>query len=194
MLIEKRDSMSEDEIRKIFAKNLNNYLYLNGKTQADLYRYMGVSSATASNWCNGVKMPRMDKIQAICNWLGVEKSDLLESKNNIDGGKLTTTVTPKEFQHLNNFRTLNDAGQEKAVEYVSDLADNPKYSKVVIMATKTEGSDIISIKAESTDADVYIPKVAAAHHPTGILSEVDKEDTRKMNEIVGQLKKEQKQK
>jgi transcriptional regulator with XRE-family HTH domain len=187
--------MSEDEIKKVFAKNLNNYLYLNGKTQADLYRYMGVSSATVSNWCNGLKMPRMDKIQAICNWLGIEKSDLLEHKSNIQEGRLSTDVTPNEFQHLNKFRSLNPAGQNKAVEYVNDLADNPKYQKdnvtITVLPTQKEGqkdTNRIELKIEG-DAP-YIPKVAAAHHPTGKLSEADKEDIKFLNELVGKLKKE----
>ena len=28
---------------------------------------------------------------------------------------------------LNKFDTLNKSGQKKAIEYISDLADNPKY-------------------------------------------------------------------
>lgn len=74
--------MSEEEYKVIFSKNLRYYLELDRKTQADLCEYMNVSSATVSDWCNGKKMPRMDKIQAICNWLRIEKSDLLEDKGN----------------------------------------------------------------------------------------------------------------
>lgn len=72
--------MSEEDMRRIFSRNLNFYLSQSGRTQADLYKYMNVSSAAVSCWCNGQKMPRMDKIQSICNWLGIEKSDLLEEK------------------------------------------------------------------------------------------------------------------
>lgn len=73
--------MSVEDYKKIFSENLTYYLKLKGKTQADLYRYMNVSSATVSDWCNGKKLPRMDKIQSICNWLGLEKSDLLSEKD-----------------------------------------------------------------------------------------------------------------
>jgi len=71
--------MSNEEFKKIFSKNLVHFLEINQKTQADLCKYIGVSSATVSDWCNGKKMPRMDKIQSICNWLMIEKSDLLEN-------------------------------------------------------------------------------------------------------------------
>lgn len=74
--------MSEDEVKKTFSKNLTYYLSLNNKTQKDLVDYTGISSSTVSNWCTGQKMPRMDKIQSIANWLGLELSDLLESRTN----------------------------------------------------------------------------------------------------------------
>ena len=69
-----------DSLRETFAENLKYYMERSGKTQADLMRYMGVSSATASDWVNGRKMPRADKLQAIANWLMVDLSDLMEEK------------------------------------------------------------------------------------------------------------------
>ena len=73
--------MSEDKIRKIFSKNLTNQLDLHGKNQKDLVDFIHVSSSTVSNWCTGQKLPRMDKIQAIAGWLGINTSDLLEEKS-----------------------------------------------------------------------------------------------------------------
>ena len=59
--------MSEKEIRDIICKKLNYYMQLNGTTQTELAEYMEVSTATVSNWCKGVKTPRMSKIDKICN-------------------------------------------------------------------------------------------------------------------------------
>ena len=72
--------MGDNEMRRLFANNLRYYLNLNGYTQADMARYMKVSTATTAKWCTGVTMPRVDKIQSLCNWFGIEKSDLLDSK------------------------------------------------------------------------------------------------------------------
>ena len=79
--------MSDDNIKKIFSKKLCYFLDLYNKNQADLSKYMGVSSATVSDWCNAKKLPRMDKIQSICNWLNIEKSDLLEDKEPLSNGE-----------------------------------------------------------------------------------------------------------
>ena len=70
----------DERMRKIFAENLRKYMTINEKTQADLCRYMGISSATASDWYNGNKMPRADKLQSLANWLGIELSVLIGEK------------------------------------------------------------------------------------------------------------------
>lgn len=73
--------MSEDTAKKIFAKNLNYFLALNDKKQVDLAKYLDCSTGLVSAWCGGKKMPRVDTIQSICNWLHIELSDLLEDKS-----------------------------------------------------------------------------------------------------------------
>lgn len=72
--------MDNEELKNIFSTNLNYWLEYRGKTQADLYKMAGVSSATASDWCNSKKLPRTDKIFDIAQWLMIELSDLLTVK------------------------------------------------------------------------------------------------------------------
>ena len=43
-----------------FAKNLFFFLNKYQYTQAAFAKQMNVSTATVSNWCNGLKSPRMD--------------------------------------------------------------------------------------------------------------------------------------
>lgn len=71
---------SIDDSRSIFAKNLRRLLKQRGHDQVDLASFMRVSSSTASDWCNGKKYPRVDKVQKLADWLGVLKSDLTEEK------------------------------------------------------------------------------------------------------------------
>jgi transcriptional regulator with XRE-family HTH domain len=70
-------TMSENE-RKIFARNLRRYMALKDKKQIDLMNDLGLSSSTVSSWVNGIKMPRMDKVQMLADYLGIRKSDLIE--------------------------------------------------------------------------------------------------------------------
>lgn len=100
------------ELIDIFSENLQRMMIRQGKTQADLARRFGCSSATASDWYNGKKMPRADKLQALATWLGVGLSDLLEE------GRESYYEDPE------------------AKELAEFLKDNPDY-KVLFDAAKT---------------------------------------------------------
>lgn len=70
----------DDTYRKIFANNLNYYMQLNGKIQDDLVKDLGLKSSTISSWCNGLKLPRMDKIILLSNYFGIHFSNLIEKR------------------------------------------------------------------------------------------------------------------
>lgn len=76
--------MAEEEYKKIFAKNLKRYMELHGKNQMDLMKDLHLSSSTVSNWCTGLKLPRMDKVQLLADYFGINKSDLIEDKPEAD--------------------------------------------------------------------------------------------------------------
>lgn len=71
--------MSEEQERLIFSKQLNYYLEQTHKTQSDLVNDLGFNKSTVSTWCSGTKMPRMNKIQILADYFGVNKSDLIEN-------------------------------------------------------------------------------------------------------------------
>lgn len=99
-----------DELRQTFMNNLNFYLNLNNFSQADLARYMHVSTATAAKWCTGQTMPRVDKIQSLCNWFQIEKSDLLEDHEhkNDKPAAPTRDITDHEYELILAYRKAPD--------------------------------------------------------------------------------------
>lgn len=72
--------MSESDYKKIFSKNLKLYMDINNKSQIDIVNDLHLSQSTVSNWCTGLKLPRMDKVQMLADYFKIEKSDLLENK------------------------------------------------------------------------------------------------------------------
>lgn len=72
------------DFKKIFAKNLRNLLSINQKTQADLVNDLNLNKSTVSTWINATKMPRMNKVEQLANYFGVEKSDLIEDSTTLD--------------------------------------------------------------------------------------------------------------
>ena len=73
-------TINESVIRKTFQKNLVRLFETTGKMKKDLADFVGVSANTVTSWCAGQKIPRMDKLDMICNFFHVERSDLLQLK------------------------------------------------------------------------------------------------------------------
>lgn len=116
--------MADEELRKLFAQRLTYYLERNGYNQADMARRMNVSTATTAKWCTGVTMPRVDKIQALCNWLGINKSDLLETDNPLPDDRPDYYFN-KDARDLAQF-----------------LFDNPQYKVLFDASRKVKPKDI----------------------------------------------------
>ena len=66
--------------KNIFAQNLRHYMEINKKTRREVCSDLGFSYYTFSDWVNGKKYPRMDKVEILANYFGILKSDLIEEK------------------------------------------------------------------------------------------------------------------
>ncbi|MBR6350978.1 MAG: helix-turn-helix domain-containing protein [Firmicutes bacterium] len=132
----------DDELRKKFAENLRDALNRADKTQADMAKYMGISTATASDWFNGQKMPRVDKIQSLCNWLQIELTDLLIEPSwrqppsdgylitgDLGSHQVAINLNKTELNLIEQYRQLNEEGQERLHEYALDLIASGRYKK-----------------------------------------------------------------
>ena len=111
--------MPEEEYRKIFVERLHYYMNLSGKTQNDLVSDLGYSASTVSDWYNGKKLPRMDKIQALADYFHVEKSDLLEDKHGQKPQYYLNPETAKVAQEIyedDNLHALFDAARGASPE------------------------------------------------------------------------------
>ncbi len=67
--------------KEIFAKNLNYYMNINKKDRNDVARDLDLPYTTITSWCKGEFYPRIDKIQLLANYFGIQKSDLVEEKS-----------------------------------------------------------------------------------------------------------------
>lgn len=81
--------------KEIMSKNLKYYLSRSGKERAKVCDDLGFSYSTFTEWLNGKKYPRIDKIEMLAIYFGVEKPDLIEDHDkystrdeNIDREKL----------------------------------------------------------------------------------------------------------
>lgn len=67
--------------KSVFASNLQKYMKLNDKSRRDVCEDLGFSYYTFTDWVKGKKYPRMDKVEMLANYFGIQKSDLIEDKD-----------------------------------------------------------------------------------------------------------------
>lgn len=117
--------MSEEEIRATFSKNLRRYLDANGKQPVDIVNELEIPFSTVSNWINGLKLPRMGKVELLAQWLGIEKSDLLEEKKDDDGYYLNpeTAQIAQDIFENKELRLLFDVQRDMDPEDLKALHD-----------------------------------------------------------------------
>ena len=69
--------------KAILSKNLKKYIALSGKDR----KIWGFPYSTVSEWVNGKKYPRIDRIEIMADYFGILKSDLIEEKVNEEDEK-----------------------------------------------------------------------------------------------------------
>lgn len=68
--------------KEILSKNLKRYIEKSGKDRKELAEIWGYPYSTVSEWVNGKKYPRIDRIEVMADYFGIMKSDLIEDKSN----------------------------------------------------------------------------------------------------------------
>lgn len=107
--------MTDENQKKIFSKNLSNYLNIYGKTQKEVADAIHVSPQTFNTWCQGIALPRMGKVQLLADYFHINKSDLIEehTQATIFSPDYTRTATPEEFEKLvKPYRDLDSSGKK----------------------------------------------------------------------------------
>ena len=91
---------NENTMKKTFTDNLNRLLRVRGITQAELATYMEVSNTMVNNWVKGYKVPRMDKVDKLCSFFKIKRSELLEQSPASDDLPDLTPKDEREIMHM----------------------------------------------------------------------------------------------
>ena len=72
--------MSDKRNKEIMSRNIKRYMDMKGVTNQQLCDALDFKYTTFVDWIKGVTYPRIGKIEAMANYFGCEKSDLIEEK------------------------------------------------------------------------------------------------------------------
>lgn len=154
--------------KQIMAKNIQYYMDLYNKTRKEICEAIGVKYTTFTDWVKGNSYPRIDKIEMMANYFGIEKSDLIEEKTEKDVP--VGLFTEEEISHLENYRKLDDYGRRtidlllereldryKQFKRLQHKTANLSSVETVNEPTKDYGKKVIPFAGTANDAPP-IPK------------------------------------
>lgn len=140
------------EIKKNIQKNIAQFRKKAGLTQKELSSQIGVPVTSLASWEQGKSLPDIDTLFSLCSHLntdivtisgfelsahdktnenGIETffNDLNEMNTHCAKLGSALSLLSDEQKLIDNYRSLNDEGKEKARDYLADLTSLPKYKK-----------------------------------------------------------------
>ena len=105
--------------QEIFSRNLSRLMSSTGKTQREVAQAIGVSPSTFCDWLRGNMYPRMDKLQMLAEYFGVNKSDLVEE---VYAAK--ETISKEDQEVLDLFHKVPVKKRELVLSMIRAAVDN----------------------------------------------------------------------
>ena len=99
--------MKETDFNKLFAAKLRFYLEKNQMSQADLANKLGVGTTSVYNWCSGLKTPRMDKVDKMCEIFRIPRSALITA-DYPESEEKSTSYNDEEKELITAFRSASE--------------------------------------------------------------------------------------
>ena len=142
--------MKKEEPRTLaetVAFNIRKYRKILGMTQEELATAIDTTKSAISKYELGRRFPDADTMDDLAKALGISPLFLiadeelaaktLETLNSFDSESSCKRIADEMMEtggyyrrsYLDAFNRLNDAGQQKAIERVEELAEIPKYTK-----------------------------------------------------------------
>lgn len=138
---------SNADNKRILAKNLKKYMQLSGKNRHEICQALGFNYSTFTEWVVGRKYPRIDKIEKLADYFGIQKSDLIEEASSPEKSVENTVGLTKRKILAKNLSyylarsgyTSKDLSAEIGVPYTTMLSwlkaqNYPRISKIESLA------------------------------------------------------------
>ena len=116
-------------------------MQLKGVSRNDICNSLGISYFTVSDWVNGKKYPRMDKVEKLAEFFGIPKSELIEERKviYIEDSHVVEDENPHELKLLTAFEKLDIDDQILVAQAVEDYAK----TQTLPMMPQPEGEKVL---------------------------------------------------
>ena len=114
--------MQTEENKKIMARNIKRYMNQKGVTNQQLCEDLGFKYTTFIDWIKAVTYPRIGKIEAMADYFGILKSDLIEDKTKkptIDDG-----LTEAQMKLIDFAKTVPEDKAEMILRVIQSIVES----------------------------------------------------------------------
>lgn len=111
------------ENRNVFAENLQRLMEENGVTRRDLSDALKTSYFTITSWVKGQKYPRMDKVEMLANYFGVQKSDLIEERKQAEPAE-NDGISEKQKMLIDYAKSLSEEEAAMALRVLRSIVES----------------------------------------------------------------------
>ena len=117
--------------KSVFAKNLQHQMDIHHKTRRDVCQDLGFSYYTFSDWVNGKKYPRMDKVEMLARYFNISKSALIEEQ------KEPAAISSSELMDM---ISKSNSLSEKKREFIKRILSIPddQFDRLIQTAVVTD--------------------------------------------------------
>ncbi|NQJ67680.1 helix-turn-helix transcriptional regulator [Streptococcus suis] len=122
--------------KEVMSNNLKYYMDKKGIDRNQLCSDLDLKYMTVSDWINAKTYPRIDKIESLANYFGINKSDLIEEKSTIPSSSIPLpNFDPRKTILLSNYDKLNDTRKNKLLT-TSEMLLAEEQGKIIDISEK----------------------------------------------------------
>lgn len=108
--------------KDVFSTNLVYYIEKNNVTQREVAQRIGVTESSITDWITKRHYPRLDKIQLLAEYFGIQVTDLVEPMKTKSANE--STLTDKDQLVLDLFHKVPDEKKEFLLKMIQAATDN----------------------------------------------------------------------
>ena len=109
--------------KAILSKNLKYYIERSGKDRRELAETWGFPYSTVTDWINGKKYPRIDRIEIMADYFGILKSDLIEDKQEKEKPDPDDGLTENQKKLIAFAKTVPEDKAEMILKVIQSIVE-----------------------------------------------------------------------
>jgi transcriptional regulator with XRE-family HTH domain len=127
--------MIDKSNKEIFSNNLKFFMQQKNKTRKEICDDLNIKYTTFADWYNGNKYPRIDKIELLAKYFGIQKSDLIEEKNDTNKNSLELTARDERDIKKHLDKALENLENDEALMFDGEPVEMDEETKELLKAS-----------------------------------------------------------